>query len=59
MMRRSYSGVDTYNKLSRRSYLSVDTIRSKKLYFNLFGVYVRIITGWENKNNEKKEWKRK
>ena len=32
MMPRSYSGVDI------RSYLSVDTIRSKKLYFNLLCV---------------------
>lgn len=56
-MLRSYSGVDTYNKVYGQ--LSVDTIRSKKFYFSLFGVYVRIIPGWENKNNEKKEWKRK
>ena len=51
-MLRSYSGVDTYNKVYGQ--LSVDTIRSKKFYFSLFGVYVRIIPGWENKNNESK-----
>ena len=42
-MLRSYSGVDTYNKVYGQ--LSVDTIRSKKFYLSLFGVYVRIIPG--------------